>query len=194
MRLALLLGCTVWRSRRGSPAQQARRVRWRQEARDHQGGEVVGLVVRRHDAGGAPVPARRVLELLDDPAHVLVDEALARGLECALRRSRSARVSAGMITSSKVAPRRAPRRLLDLGGVLVIERHQALVETLLGRRAPARRRADRLRYPSSGIYRPITATQTVSGVASRSPTGPHSQVQKITARMTAIGERPALLP
>ena len=40
----------------------------------------------------------------------------------------------------------------------------------------------------------MTATQTVSGVASRSPIGPHSQVQNITAAMIAMGLRPALFP
>src|SRR3954468_18294269 len=44
------------------------------------------------------------------------------------------------------------------------------------------------------MCRPITATQTVSGVASSSPTGPQSQVQKTTAVMMAMGASPALLP
>ena len=44
------------------------------------------------------------------------------------------------------------------------------------------------------MCRPITATHTVSGVASKRPIGPQSYVQKSTAAMIAIGERPALLP
>ncbi len=39
----------------------------------------------------------------------------------------------------------------------------------------------------------MTATQTVSGVASSRPIGPHSQVQKVTAAMMAMGLRPTLL-
>ena len=42
--------------------------------------------------------------------------------------------------------------------------------------------------------RPSTTRQTVSGVTSSSPIGPHSQVQNTAAAMTARGESPVLDP
>src|SRR3954447_23986350 len=47
---------------------------------------------------------------------------------------------------------------------------------------------------SCGTCRPITTMQTVSGVASRTPTGPHSVIQKTAAAMIATGDSPVLLP
>ena len=47
---------------------------------------------------------------------------------------------------------------------------------------------------SCGTCRPITTMQTVSGVASSTPTGPQSVIQKTAAAMIASGESPVLLP
>src|SRR5690348_9350090 len=47
---------------------------------------------------------------------------------------------------------------------------------------------------SCGTYFPITTSNTVSGVESSRPIGPHSHVQKTAATSTAIGETPVLEP
>ena len=44
------------------------------------------------------------------------------------------------------------------------------------------------------MYLPSTATHTVNGVASNSPTPPQSHVQKIVAIMIATGDRPVCAP
>ena len=41
---------------------------------------------------------------------------------------------------------------------------------------------------------PMTTRQTVRGVASSRPTGPHSMVQKSVAMTTATGDRPVCWP
>ena len=43
---------------------------------------------------------------------------------------------------------------------------------------------------SAGMNSPPTVRQTEIGVASRRPTGPHSQPQKIAETRSAIGEMP----
>ena len=47
---------------------------------------------------------------------------------------------------------------------------------------------------SAGMNSPPTVRQTEIGVASSSPTGPHSQPQKIAATSSAIGETPTRFP
>src|SRR6186713_2214510 len=42
--------------------------------------------------------------------------------------------------------------------------------------------------------RPSTTRHTVNGVASTSPIGPHSAVQKVAETTTATGERPVVRP
>src|SRR2546423_12114561 len=46
----------------------------------------------------------------------------------------------------------------------------------------------------NGTYRPSTARQTVSGVASTSPIGPQSQVQKAIITSVAASDTPAPRP
>src|SRR5689334_797643 len=45
-----------------------------------------------------------------------------------------------------------------------------------------------------GTYFPITTSNTVRGVESKSPIGPQSQVQKTADTRTAIGDTPVLEP
>src|SRR5215207_5606132 len=50
------------------------------------------------------------------------------------------------------------------------------------------------RKESCGTCLPTTSTQTVSGVASSKPTGPHNHIQKTAASITATADTPVFLP